>query len=198
VDHGFLVGIVTRGDLLRPVPRGGKLGRLAQRVLRGRRSREAPAPAFPRAPGRRPPSGATVARDVMTADDLVTVTGTTSTEQATELLLHHRFTALPVVDDGGRLVGIVSEADLIRDPLAGRPGPRPRTVAAAMTTDVLTLQPDAALSDLARALSEGGLRVVPIVDDGRRLLGVVSRGDLLRLPVPAPPENIEGRAAPTA
>jgi len=134
----------------------------------------------------------------MTADDLVTVTGTTSTEQATELLLHHRFTALPVVDDGGRLVGIVSEADLIRDPLAGRPGPRPRTVAATMTTDVLTLQPDAALSDLARALSEGGLRVVPIVDDGRRLLGVVSRGDLLRLPVPAPPENTEGRAAPTA
>ena len=188
VDHGVLVGIVTRADLLRPQPRGGPLGRLAWRVLHRARHDLSPAgadatghpvrSAAPRALRRRRSSAALVAADVMTAEGLVTVPSTASTERAADLLTRHRFTALPVVD-GDRLCGIVSEADLVHDPLDGRRLPHPRTVAAAMTTDVVTLPRGAPLSELDRLLSGRGLRVVPIVD-GHRLVGVVSRGDLLR------------------
>jgi CBS domain-containing protein len=110
---------------------------------------------------------------------LLTVRGTTPVEEAAALLTGARLTALPVVDERDRLVGIVSEADLVRDPLDGRRAPRPRTVAGAMTTGVVTLPPDAAVSELTRLMSDHGLRVVPIVEGGR-LIGVVTRGDLLR------------------
>jgi CBS domain-containing protein len=194
VDHGVLVGIVTRADLLRPRPRGGKLGRLAQRLIgRGRRSAPPEGRLWPAGTprgGHPPPQeraredrpavvAAVLAREVMTASGLVTVTETTPTERAAELLTAHRFTALPVLGDSGRLVGVVSEADLVRDPLDGRRGPPARTVDAAMTSDVTTAGPDTTMAELARMLSVGGLRVVPIVED-RRLVGMVSRGDLLR------------------
>src|SRR5689334_20496235 len=144
VDRGFLVGVVTRSDLLRPRSRGGRLGRVARRVLRGVRRTPATGP-----PVVRPSAAAAalprVAGDVMTGTGLVTLRETTPAAEAASLLLRNRWTALPVVDADGHLVGIVSEADLVDDPLDGRRSPRPRTVAAAMTTDVVSLPPDAGL-----------------------------------------------------
>ena len=162
VDHGFLVGVVTRGDLLRPRPAGGPLGRAMQRALRRARrrwSRSSGEPVEPRTPStttHRAPSAARVstARDVMTGAGLLTVSGTTPVEEAASLLTRHRWTALPVVDAGGRLIGIVSEADLVRDPLEGRRSPRSRTVAGAMTTDVVSLPPHAGIPELTRLMSE--------------------------------------------
>ena len=101
----------------------------------------------------------------MTSSGLVTVTETTSTERAAELLVHNRFTALPVVDDIGRLVGIVSEADLTYDPLSGRRAARGRSVDAVMTTEVVTVPPDTSVPDVVRMLS-GGLRLLPVVEAG--------------------------------
>jgi CBS domain-containing protein len=115
----------------------------------------------------------------MTASELVTVTPSTSVARATELLTEQRFTALPVVDDEDHLLGIVSEADLIHDPLDGRRTGRPRTVAAAMTRDVVALPSNAPIRELYRLLAERGFRLIPIVRAGK-LVGVVSRGDLLR------------------
>ncbi|WP_169748082.1 CBS domain-containing protein [Pseudonocardia acaciae] len=179
VDHGFLVGVVTRADLLRPRPPGGKLGRIARRIwdlVRGKR----PATGA-RWPVRTAPRTARLARlrarDVMTTD-VVTVTENTPTKRAAMLLISNRFTALPVVDGAGMLVGLVSEADLVRDPLDGWHAPA-ATVAGAMSTDVVARTPYAEIRELARLLSDGGLRLVPIVDHGR-LVGVVSRGDVLR------------------
>jgi CBS-domain-containing membrane protein len=182
VDQGFLVGIVTRGDLLRPRARGGPLGRAVRRAL-GRRhgyTRTVPVAAWAgRLP--HPDTGAAgpTARDVMTATGLLTVRGTTPVEAAAAVLTGARLTAVPVVDEQDRLVGIVSEADLVRDPLDGRRVPPARTVAGVMTTDVVSLSPDAGVPELARLMSGHGLRVVPIVEGGR-LVGVVTRGDLLR------------------
>jgi CBS domain-containing protein len=196
VDHGILVGIVTRGDLLRPRVRGGKVGRWLRRmsghVQSADESQEPPTdPARVRTHGRGSrvvergdaPAVATaaLARDVMTSTGLVTVTETTSTERAAELLVHNRFTALPVVDDIGRLVGIVSEADLIYDPLSGRRAASGRTVDAVMTTEVATVPPDTSVPDVVRMLS-GGLRLLPVVEAGR-LVGLISRSDLLRVDV---------------
>ncbi|HEY2203101.1 MAG TPA: CBS domain-containing protein [Pseudonocardia sp.] len=180
VDQGMLAGVVTRGDLLRQ-PRDRGAARLARR-LREFVRRPEPEPLIQFTPVEvtpEPSSGDARAGDVMTSSGLVTVTMSTPVERAAELLTGQRFTALPVVDGHQRLVGILSEADIIDDPLDGRRTGRPRTVGAAMTEDVAALAPDAPIRELYGLLAQRGFRLVPIVE-GDTVVGVVSRGDLLR------------------
>jgi CBS domain-containing protein len=130
------------------------------------------------------------ARDIMTSP-VITVTPRTTIKHAAALLATHGFTALPVVDDDERLVGIVTEADLIRDrvprdPRAlihpGRrpaPGPVTTTVAEVMTTRPVAVDPGADVSTLVTALLDAHQRAMPIVD-GARLVGIVTRRDVVR------------------
>ncbi|MCF4136262.1 CBS domain-containing protein [Streptomyces sp. Tue 6430] len=107
-----------------------------------------------------------------------------------------RISALPVLDGGNRVVGVVSEADLLRkeefrDSVpAGARGPRPpdglekaRAVTAAdlMTSPAVTVRPDATLAQAARAMARHGVKRLPVVDGDGVLKGVVSRSDLLRV-----------------
>ena len=129
-------------------------------------------------------------RDVMTRQ-VVTVGPHTAIRYAAEVMAERGFAALPVVDDDGQLVGIVAEADLIRDRLPDDPrlhlrrGSDPGTelpsvlVHDVMTRDVRTVDVTADAADVARLFVDGGLRSVPVTDDGR-LAGIVSRRDLLR------------------
>jgi CBS-domain-containing membrane protein len=92
-------------------------------------------------------------------------------------LVDRRHRSLPVVDEQGRLTGIISEADILgREPLSGRSGGR--TVGSIMTKDVVTLHPDDSIASARLLVAEHGLRTVPVVEDGR-LVGVVSRSDLV-------------------
>lgn len=102
--------------------------------------------------------------------------------------------ALPVTDEGGRVVGIVSEADLLlkeERPASGPGGPlmdpggpaakaEGRTAAALMSRPVVTTRPEATLSEAARVLHSKGLKRLPVVDEDGRLVGIVSRVDLLQ------------------
>ena len=173
VEHGLLVGVVTQGDLLRPVPRGGPVGRTLHRI--GHRGRPPPV-AWPDQP--RP--GGTAAEIMTRVPQVVTFAEATSTSHAAALLREHRFTTLPVTDDHDRLLGVVSEADLLPDRLSGDRAPPPRTVGGAMTVDVVTAEPAASLKDLTQLILTHRLRVVPIIDADDHLLGVISRGDILR------------------
>lgn len=176
VQGGKLVGVVTRGDLLRrrarPARRPGLRG-----LLRGRRRVEPDEDAlFALARDRRRPSptGATLVREVMTTD-VVTVRVGTSAADASERMLAHRHTALPVVDESDVLVGIVSEADL----LTPRPAePARGTVGALMTPTPVAVQLGATVEETRRLVTQRGLRTVPVLD-GRRLVGVLSRSDLI-------------------
>lgn len=130
------------------------------------------------------------AKDVMTSP-VVTVRSRTPTKDAAQLLVTRGFTALPVVDDDDRLLGIVTEADLLPDRFA--PDPRTlihdkRPAAAAvpaaavdelMVTDVVTADPDTHITGLSKLMLDRHVRAIPIVDDGR-VLGIVTRRDLLR------------------
>ena len=125
------------------------------------------------------------ARDVMT-HPVITVTDTAGVGEAAQILISHGFTALPVLDDDGRLIGIVTEADLLRDPGSGpRRGDRTTTlpagdtVAAVMTSPVESLTPGADIDDAARMMVRERIRCLPIVD-GVGLVGVITRRDLLR------------------
>jgi CBS domain-containing protein len=129
-------------------------------------------------------------RDVMT-HEVVTARPESSAREAAELMVAGGFAALPVVDEVGRLVGIVAEADVLRDRLPPDPrlhlrrdGPadaaEPRlTVGAVMSREVRSVEPTADISDVARTVVEEALRSLPVVH-GQRLVGIVSRRDLLR------------------
>lgn len=131
------------------------------------------------------------ARDIM-ASPVVTVRVDTHVKDAAAVLASRGFTALPVVDAEDRLIGIVSEADLVRDRIP--PDPRHRvhrvvpprqlpdrpTVGDVMTSPVATMGPGADVAELAAALLSSGHRCMPIVE-GNRVVGVVSRRDLVRV-----------------
>ncbi len=131
------------------------------------------------------------ARDVMT-HEVVTVGPATSATDAAGVMAERGFAALPVVDADRRLVGIVAEADVLRDRLPqdprlhlrheqgtprAAPGPLVRDV---MTEVVRTVESTADLADIARLLVDERLRSVPVLDRDR-LIGIVSRRDVLRV-----------------
>lgn len=128
------------------------------------------------------------ATDIMTRHP-VTVRRGTSVRVAAELLARHRITSMPVLDDDDRLIGIVSEIDLLRSRMPHDPrasvrrradGPDPaRTVGDVMSDVVVCAAENADLADLASMLSANGVRAVPIVS-GSALVGIVSRRDLVR------------------
>jgi CBS domain-containing protein len=122
---------------------------------------------------------------------VITVTPDTAIKAAVGLLVQHGISALPVVDVNGKLVGIVSEADLL--PIEIRPDPRsqatpllptagsaPETVADVMTRPVLAVPADSEVSRVARILLETDCRRVPVVSDGE-VVGIVSRRDLVKV-----------------
>src|SRR5664279_1161503 len=128
------------------------------------------------------------AREIMTKS-VLTVQPTATVGKASEMLTYRGFSALPVVDEEGALVGIVTEADLIRnrfpqhsdDPATVRAGLRPaRTVAEVMTAPAVAVSHDEDLSVLARVMLAEHRRCVPVVD-GTRLVGVVTRRDMVRV-----------------
>lgn len=130
------------------------------------------------------------ARDIMTCP-VYTVRPDTSIEQAAALLAEHGFAAAPVVDDERVLVGIVSEADLIRyrvpaDPTAHlwreaaeEHAARPHLVSDVMTHTVLTAYPDTDVADIAHQMLEQSVRSIPVLDQSE-VVGIVSRRDILR------------------
>jgi CBS-domain-containing membrane protein len=129
------------------------------------------------------------ARDVMSSP-VITATPEVPVKEAAALLAAHGFTALPVVDEDGRLIGIVTEADLVRDRFgtdARYAGTRfearahaPQTVGEVMSRQVVGMGPGTDIALLARSMVDSGLRCVPIVDGGHAI-GVVTRRDLVRV-----------------
>jgi CBS domain-containing protein len=175
VERGVLAGVVTRADLLETGPVGGPAGRLFRRL--GGRER----PRFTRRNESLEVRSGPTAADVMTPrKDVKEAWETLDVAKAITVLQEHRFTALPVIDGGDHLVGILSEADLVPDTLSGRRTPFPRTVGQAMTRDVVRVHGTDPVATLADTMVARRLRLLPVVDHDDRLLGVVSRGDLLR------------------
>jgi CBS domain-containing protein len=136
--------------------------------------------------------------------DVVAASPDDDVEALIKLLREHELPGVPVVDDAGRLVGIVTEGDLILrgddsdlhlpnyfqlfggivflEPLAHLEDKLRKAFASRveemMTSDVLTIGPDAGVHEAARLISSSGHNRLPVVEDGR-LAGVVTRVDCL-------------------
>jgi CBS domain-containing protein len=130
------------------------------------------------------------AKDAMTSP-AITVAPETHCKDAAALLVRHRISALPVVDASCRLVGLVSESDLLpletspdprsqATPLAPRTQPVPRRVEDVMTPEVYTVDEDTDLGLVAQRMLEANVRRFPVLH-GQRVTGVISRHDLVRV-----------------
>jgi CBS domain-containing protein len=98
-------------------------------------------------------------------------------EEAIRLLLEHDISGVPVIDDKGRLCGIISEFQLLE--VVYDPNLRGAQVQGFMTRDVLTIDESTLLASVANLFIVHRIRRVPVVRDGR-VVGIVSRRDLLR------------------
>ena len=155
-----------------------------------------------------------LARDVMTVK-VVTVLEDTPVEEIARTLLRQRISAVPVIDLEDQIVGIVSEGDLVGRPSAGEdrddswwlsgilePEERARKYAKArgllakdvMTTPVITATEDDSVRALAATLEKSRVKRVPIVRNGR-LVGIVSRANLLHGLAAFPEPTAEGEAS---
>lgn len=145
------------------------------------------------------------ARHVMTRD-VVTVAPDMPVRDVARVLVENRISAAPVVDADGRVVGIVSEGDLMLRAEPGARRPRSwwlwlltsdddeaaafvkahgRRVSEVMTRDIVTVEENTPLAEVARILEERHIKRVPVLRAGR-LVGIVARADLVRALASAP------------
>jgi CBS domain-containing protein len=153
-----------------------------------------------------------IAADVMVSN-VITVRADTSVEKIAETLLANRISAVPVVNEAGGLVGIVSEGDLIHRVEAGTERHRSwwlelltgkeilarefvkshaRKAEDVMTRPVITVKPSTPLGELASLLEKHRIKRVPVVNDGK-IVGIVSRANLVQALV-----RIGNKSAPAA
>ncbi|WP_369029733.1 CBS domain-containing protein [Streptomyces adonidis] len=127
--------------------------------------------------------------DVMT-HTAVAVGSEASFKEIVELLDQWKVSALPVLAGEGRVVGVVSEADLLpkeefRDTDEGEPAERTKAGAVSagelMSTPAVTVHADATIAEAARIMARRHVKRLPVVDGVGVLQGVVSRGDLLKV-----------------
>lgn len=127
--------------------------------------------------------------DVMTTD-VVTVGQATSLKQVARIMTGSKVSAIPVMTDNGRIVGVISKTDLLHkhergfrlgpDMLRGdRPQARARCAAELMTSPAITIGPDASAGAAARLMSGHRIGQLPVVDPSGKLLGIVSYWSLL-------------------
>ncbi|MGZ4104699.1 MAG: CBS domain-containing protein [Actinomycetota bacterium] len=126
--------------------------------------------------------------------DVASVRDDAGYKEIVRLMQARNVSAVPVVDTANRIVGIVSEADLLpkehaheHEAFMHRGRRRRRRKAAGllasdvMTSPVITVAPDAPLSEAARTMDERGVKRLPVVDDSGAMVGIVSRKDLLAI-----------------
>lgn len=97
---------------------------------------------------------------------------------------------LPVCE-GGRLIGVLTDRDIVVRSTSAGQDPRTATVADAMTTDAHTVTEDASVLDALRIMEEHQLRRVPVVNEAGKLVGIVSLGDLAAAGTPEAGDALE-------
>ena len=139
------------------------------------------------------------AHQIMTKD-VITVTPHTSIEDAAKIMLRTHISGLPVLDDAGKLVGIVSESDFLRRSEIGTGRKRPawlqfligpgraaadfvhergRKIEDVMTENPVTVGEETPLEDLVRLMEKKGIKRLPVMS-GNKLVGIVTRSNLLQ------------------
>jgi len=146
------------------------------------------------------------AKDIMTKE-LITVSPETEIVHATKLLLENQINGVPVIDETGKLVGILCQSDLIAQqkklpvpsfftfldgliPLTSMKQFEKEvqkiaaiTVSQAMTPNPVVARPDTGIEEVAALMVDSGFHTIPVVDQGA-LVGIVGKEDILKTLIP--------------
>ena len=145
-----------------------------------------------------------IVADVMTANPL-TISPEAPLQEAIQTLAEKKISGLPVVDDKGKLVGIISESDLMWQETGVEAPPyimfldsviylqNParhekeihkalgQTVAEVMSENPLSVKPNLSVKEAARIMHEKKVRRLPVIDDKTQLVGIITQGDVIRM-----------------
>jgi CBS domain-containing protein len=126
--------------------------------------------------------------------DVATVSPYDSIEHAARLMRKFDCGSLPVTDDLGRAVGMITDRDIIVRLVARDADPRYAVVRDYMTDDVVVCRADDPVEGCLREMSRHRIRRIPIVDDRDRLVGILAQADVARLAGTHPEGRGERRA----
>src|SRR5579884_834094 len=100
-------------------------------------------------------------------------------QEAAQLMRDHNVGVIPVVDDhSARLQGLVTDRDLVLRVVAENRSADTTQVRQVMTSAVVTCRPYQSIDDAIAAMERHQIRRIPVVDDGGRLVGIISQGDI--------------------
>lgn len=116
------------------------------------------------------------AKDVMTKN-VVTIKADILLKDAIRILVGKGISGVPVVDDSGKVTGILSEKDIINYMFSGNLSTA--VVSEAMTKNVVSMTSETDLDKVALVISEKKFRRIPIIDNGN-IVGIISRRDIIR------------------
>ncbi len=134
-------------------------------------------------------------KDLMTSD-VITIGPDATLKEAARRMIEAGISGLPVTDEEGSLIGVVTEADFVAGEAGRRNQRRPGLlhfvfreeslpdrelhVGDVMTAQVISIGPEADHAEAARLMHDRGIKRIPVVDDGGRLAGLISRSDIMR------------------
>ncbi|AFZ36894.1 CBS domain containing membrane protein [Stanieria cyanosphaera PCC 7437] len=142
--------------------------------------------------------------DVMTSSPIV-ITPQTALKEAIKILAEHKISGLPVVDEAGKLVGVLSETDLMWQETGVDPPPyimlldsviylqNParyekeihkalgQTVAEVMSDRPITIKPHQSVKEAAHLMHEKRIRRLPVIDEHNHIVGIITQGDIIRM-----------------
>lgn len=110
-----------------------------------------------------------IARDFMTRD-IITVSPSTKVKNLAMILIKNQISGAPVVNKNGKILGIVSEADIIAK--------RGKDAQAIMSKKIISVRQDASLEEIAQLMMTHAIKRLPVMDGGK-IIGIVSRADIV-------------------
>ena len=110
-----------------------------------------------------------IARDFMTGD-IITVSPSTKVKNLAMILIKNQISGAPVVNKNGKILGIVSEADIIAK--------RGKDAQAIMSKKIISVRQDASLEEIAQLMMTHAIKRLPVMD-GSKIIGIVSRADIV-------------------
>lgn len=123
---------------------------------------------------------AKLARDIMTIDPACCSLNTTLDEVAT-MMVQHKCGEIPVIDSNHRVVGVITDRDIVCRAIANGKSPIGMTVESCMSQPVVTIREDASLENVIATMEKHQIRRLPVVMEGGWCAGIIAQADLARM-----------------
>jgi CBS domain-containing protein len=117
------------------------------------------------------------AKDVMTSNPQC-CTGETTLDEVANLMVENNCGEIPVVDADRKLIGVVTDRDIVCRCVAKRKDPSSCTAAECMTAPVISAMQDTAIEDMLDAMEAHQIRRMPVIDEDGRCCGIVAQADI--------------------